>query len=502
MNGPKRFLVLFLISAICLSLFTSCVAEKSEGSEETDKATGQAIEEVGEVKKPDKIIMMSAGSSLADPEKNATFEKAVSEMIGINFKHIYDTKVFERITLMAAAGEQVDVVLFNTYNFFKTYKISKEIKPEWIEDTTHLKQIPEEFWTVQKRDSKIWGVPYRYYSAWITWVRQDWLDALNLKTPVTVDDYIDIARAFTNNDPDKNNKNDTFGFSASNQWDTLNQFFWPFHNAFVKWPMEFAYDPDLDKYFSVWLTPEYKEYMKWISGVYKEGLIDPESPTNTHQSYYDKFYAGRFGFLTGFAHEANVHVDKLKAVNPDAKMVPIAPPKGLAGSGYTAGLSDIGFAIMQSCDNPQGVLKYFVDWAHSNEGYNMFCWGPEGMNWKKENGVAVKIASDASCGLSPQHVILKDKFQSCVPVRQEDEEAFKINSVNIRWRMAPYTVPDCPDNRAVDFNMKSLELWSKMFMGGISVDEGFKQMQEAYESTKMNEWIDQLNADLSWAKQK
>ena len=508
MKSTKRFLVFLVVAAMCLTAFSACGQKGADSSEGSPSAqapatqTGSAAPAEEEVKKPEKITMISSGASLVEPEKNAAFEKAVSDAIGIEFKNIYDTKVFDRVTLMAAGGEKIDVVLSNTTGFFKTTKVSQEILPEWIEDTTYIKQIPEEFWTVQRREGKTWGVPYRYYSAWVTWVRQDWLDALGLSVPATVDDYVNVARAFTKNDPDKNNKNDTYGFSASNQWDALNQFFWPFHNAFVKYPMEFAYDTDLNKYFSVWLTPEYKEYMRWLAGVYAEGLIDPEDPTNQHTNYYDKFYAGKVGFLTGFAHEASVHVDKLKAVDPNAKMVPIAPPKGIAGNGYTAALSDIGFAIMQSCDNPQGVLKYFIDWAHSNEGYNMFCWGPEGMNWKKENGVAVKTASDPSCGLSPQHVILKDTFESWVPTRQEDQEAFDVNAANIRWKMQPYTLPDCPDNRSIDFNMKSLELWTKMLMGDVDVDKGFEQMQAAYKDTKMDEWMDQLNADLSWAKEK
>ena len=68
--------------------------------------------------------------------------------------------------------------------------------------------------------------------------------------------------------------------------------------------------------------------------------------------------------------------------------------------------------------------------------------------------------------------------------------------------MQPYTLPDCPDNRSIDFNMKSLELWTKMLMGDVDVDKGFEQMQAAYKDTKMDEWMDQLNADLSWAKEK
>src|SRR5205085_1615698 len=40
-------------------------------------------------------------------------------------------------------------------------------------------------------------------------VRQDWLDKLGLKAPTTLDEFYDVAKAFTEKDPDGNGKNDT-----------------------------------------------------------------------------------------------------------------------------------------------------------------------------------------------------------------------------------------------------------------------------------------------------
>jgi putative aldouronate transport system substrate-binding protein len=43
-------------------------------------------------------------------------------------------------------------------------------------------------------------------------IRQDWLDKLGLPAPKTLDDFLTVAKAFTQNDPDGNGKNDTYGF--------------------------------------------------------------------------------------------------------------------------------------------------------------------------------------------------------------------------------------------------------------------------------------------------
>ncbi|HET8842830.1 MAG TPA: extracellular solute-binding protein, partial [Ktedonobacteraceae bacterium] len=43
-------------------------------------------------------------------------------------------------------------------------------------------------------------------------IRKDWLDKLGLQPPKTLDDFLNVARAFTFNDPDGDGKNDTYGF--------------------------------------------------------------------------------------------------------------------------------------------------------------------------------------------------------------------------------------------------------------------------------------------------
>ena len=42
-------------------------------------------------------------------------------------------------------------------------------------------------------------------------IRMDWLDNLGLAVPVTLDEFRNVARAFTFNDPDNNGKDDTYG---------------------------------------------------------------------------------------------------------------------------------------------------------------------------------------------------------------------------------------------------------------------------------------------------
>ena len=46
------------------------------------------------------------------------------------------------------------------------------------------------------------------------WARKDWLDALGLEVPKTLEDLVNVSVAFTKQDPDGNGVDDTYGFTA------------------------------------------------------------------------------------------------------------------------------------------------------------------------------------------------------------------------------------------------------------------------------------------------
>ena len=45
-------------------------------------------------------------------------------------------------------------------------------------------------------------------------IRKDWLDKLGLQVPKTPEEFMNVMKAFTFNDPDGNGKNDTYGYGA------------------------------------------------------------------------------------------------------------------------------------------------------------------------------------------------------------------------------------------------------------------------------------------------
>ena len=78
------------------------------------------------------------------------------------------------------------------------------------------KQYPTTFNPVV-RDGKVYGMAIspNLTEGQVMLIRQDWLDSLGLEAPTTIDEFESVIAAFTNEDPDGNGKNDTYGFTFS-----------------------------------------------------------------------------------------------------------------------------------------------------------------------------------------------------------------------------------------------------------------------------------------------
>lgn len=85
------------------------------------------------------------------------------------------------------------------------------------DEYTDLNNYVGEYWTYARQNGRIMGVPSLSGtpSNHVVAIRQDWLNKLNLEVPKTLDDYITVMRAFTNDDPDGDGEKNTYGMGGS-----------------------------------------------------------------------------------------------------------------------------------------------------------------------------------------------------------------------------------------------------------------------------------------------
>lgn len=119
----------------------------------------------------------------------------------------------------------------------------------------------------------------------LLWIRQDWLDKLNLEPPTTMAELEEVARAFVEKDPDGNGQRDTIGITGPESGGKLYANFLESKNNLYGFDAIFSAHDSFPGY---WLEgedgspvygsilPETREALASLRDLYSKGLIDPE----------------------------------------------------------------------------------------------------------------------------------------------------------------------------------------------------------------------------------
>lgn len=193
----------------------------------------------------------------------------------------------------------------------------------------------------------------------VIWIRKDWLDNVGLAAPKTMDDLLQIAEAFTTKDPDRNNKNDTFGLALTNQL---------FGGGFADLA-GFAYG--YHAYPNIWIKdgagqivygnvqPEMKTVLEKLQALYKQGVLDPEFGVKDGGKVAEMTTAGKIGMEFGAFWNPGWPLGESKKADPNADWMPY-PIVSIDGQpalgGATVGIS--GFIVANhKFANPEALIK-------------------------------------------------------------------------------------------------------------------------------------------------
>lgn len=152
-----------------------------------------------------------------------------------------------------------------------------------IEQT--VKGIKKAYYAIPRPNS-IQGI-FKFDQGVGFYYRKDWLANVGLtQEPKTLDEFYDMLKKFTLNDPDQNKVNDTYGMTCSRApymtfcWWGVNPESWIQEDG--KWIPGFA-------------SKKVLPALQFWNKVYKEKLIDPEFATNNNNQNMQKFSKGTFG---------------------------------------------------------------------------------------------------------------------------------------------------------------------------------------------------------------
>jgi putative aldouronate transport system substrate-binding protein len=165
----------------------------------------------------------------------------------------------------------------------------------------------------------------------IIYARKDWLDALNLDPPRTLEEYYRVMRAFTYEDPDRNGKNDTWGLTIMPAGlSRTAPFFGAFgvprsDHAIRQWKLrngELVYSG---------LLPETLEALRYLARLYGDGILDREFVLNKEAVFAEKITSGRVGLFAARWNETASILQDTLARNPQAEWIRLDYPVGRDG---------------------------------------------------------------------------------------------------------------------------------------------------------------------------
>ncbi|MFD0675902.1 MULTISPECIES: extracellular solute-binding protein [unclassified Paenibacillus] len=215
-------------------------------------------------------------------------------------------------------------------------------------------------------------------------IRKDWLNNLGLSQPKTPDELYNVIKVFTQNDPDKNGKNDTIGLVDES---ALRGFGYvaAIHGAPNEWELKDG------KLSPAQFHPGYLEALKFYRKLYKEGLMNKEFTLQSRTQAHELLQKGQAGVRIG---DPDMIIGiSAGTTDPKAQWDTFVKMQSTTGServfmsnGYTGNFFFPKSAIKSEAELKQ-VLGYF-DKLSAPEMQTMFTWGLEGKHYSLKDGKA------------------------------------------------------------------------------------------------------------------
>ncbi|MFF2483917.1 extracellular solute-binding protein [Paenibacillus sp. NPDC058071] len=386
-----------LLTTLCMSL-AACSSGGSgkENNTETEKPPVVAADPFGRF---DETVSVSLGKAMSvdvdlpsgETQENNEYVRFIENELNVKFNYDWQTAdgdpYKQKMDLVIVSGTTPDVMLVDEAQLKLlvdadlildlTDLYEANISPELravFESTKDLSLASATF------DGKLMAIPNSSPGADAMnalYIRKDWLDAVNLPVPKTLEDIEAAAKAFIDNKLGGGN-NQTIGLIG--QQDIVNV-----GNSIFGFDTIFSY---FDAYPELWvkkddgsveygsIQPETKVALEKLRDMYADGIIHREFVAETGSSGREKVIAGRAGMFFGpFWMPQWIMIDNLK-LDPKAEWVTVAAPLDKEGKFKTHTMSPTNsyLAVSKKMKNPEAVIRilnheYIIDQTRGNEFY-------------------------------------------------------------------------------------------------------------------------------------
>ncbi len=361
------------LGIMALALLAACSNQAPEDGDRGEKVGGET--------KPEPYTMTTVGAIKADLEfKNGeTLDDNVhlrwaEERLGIRIRYlwtvpatIFDTK----LQLELEAGRPVpDIVTIRSDSVHSLIDSGKfrevgSLFDRYASDTwKRAMNESADIWEPYMRDGSKYAIPildYAHNSESVLWIRTDWLDKVGLEAPRTLEELVQVMRAFTWEDPDGNGKPDTHGLAlalkaGANSY--MGDTSWIF-GAYGTIPGQWNEAPDGSLAYGS-IHPGAGEALAAMQEWMAEGLLDGKAELMDEHAAANSFIEGKAGMIAGPHWMVYWPLGRMNADTHSAsfKAFPIpAGPEGKVGR-RGAHVRNGAILISEAMEQPERFFAY------------------------------------------------------------------------------------------------------------------------------------------------
>ncbi|WP_372631125.1 sugar ABC transporter [Cohnella sp.] len=431
--GGKRKVLSAAMAAIVLSASLAACSGGGNGDDSNSSGAPENSKPIivnGKIEPAVTITMVRGEDPTAKFKNGETYYDNVhtrwaEEALGVKLETLWtsptaDTSYDTKLKLMLSSGDKLPDVFVstqsNTINLFiesgKLIDVGEAFEKYASETWKAAMAETPEAWYPFMQGGKKYALPLLRPTMGTQsplWIRQDWLDKLELKAPTTIEELEAVMDAFVNRDPDDNGLKDTYALDFGMK-DALNGYpigdsSWIF-GLFGAIP-ELWYPGEDGKLQYGSIQPGIKEALTKLSEWKQKGYIAEDIALHDFNKVAENTASGKVGMLGGQNWLMVYPGALMLATNPTAMYAPYPLPQGDNGKNMRRIDNAHTGAIMISKDISEEALQAFFHYQNAlYESYNtedsfLFRGFQDGYDYVIKNGKAVVEESQIPGGKIP-----------------------------------------------------------------------------------------------------
>ena len=365
--------------------------------------------------------------SRSDPDANAENDKEKLQLlhdevrerfnVELTKDHLSVANYAEKMNVLIASGDYPELVSTAGFTNFSQAAKSGLFLPlnDILENDPNWSTIDRSLLSPVCFDGQYYGLYDIIDLPDALYIRKDWLDILGLDIPKTPEELYNAMKAFTEQDPDGNGKNDTIGLSISSNFDQAN----PLFKMFL--PVNpigggFYYDETTNTVCSALaLKEDLTKAIAWFRDLYSEGILDVEFVVTDKKQAESKFLSGISGAWPKGVLWIVPRQEKIKELFPDAEIISLPLMQTKYGTNYDFGAGGNGLALTRAIGENEKIGKQVLAFLTGPESVYLKQIGVEGVTYTIKDGVIEWKNEDYASSYNPG-TLLSSPFKIDLPV--------------------------------------------------------------------------------------